>query len=162
MEPKLKLCKKRETTHKLLENTFFPVKARVYVLGNHARHRNVLRFQWVQNSLPPPPGLHDLPVSLLYFLVWFISLTLICIHIDETLALRFPMDLSTTKRAASCTTRAQGVRSLGIETLIRALWFNCDAEQVWNQFAFPLSIRCQGKKNGAVQLEAGSDLLFYI
>ena len=56
----------------------------------------------------------------------------------------------------------QGVRSQGIETLIRALWFSCDAEQDWNQLAFPLSIRCQGKKNGAVQLEVGSDLLLYI
>ena len=56
----------------------------------------------------------------------------------------------------------QGVRSQGVETLLRALWFSGDAEQDWNQFAFPLSIRCQGKKNGAVQLEVGSDLLLYI
>ena len=56
----------------------------------------------------------------------------------------------------------QGVRSQGFGTLIRALWFSCDAEQDWNQLAFPLSIRCQGKKNGAVQLEVGSDLLLYI
>ena len=54
------------------------------------------------------------------------------------------------------------VRSQDVETLLRALWFSCDAEQDWNQFAFPLSIRCQGKKNGAVQLEVGSDLLLYI
>ena len=57
---------------------------------------------------------------------------------------------------------AQGVRSQGVETLILALWFSCDAEYDWNQFAFPLSIRCQGKKNGTVQLEVGSDLLLYI
>ena len=44
----------------------------------------------------------------------------------------------------------QGVISQGVETLIRALWFSCDAEQDWNQLTFPLSIRCQGKKNGAV------------
>ena len=56
----------------------------------------------------------------------------------------------------------QGVISQGVETIIRALWFICDAEQDWNQLAFPLSIRCQGKKNGAVQLEVGSDLLLYI
>ena len=56
----------------------------------------------------------------------------------------------------------QGVISQGVETIIRALWFICDAEQDWNQLAFPLSIRCQGKKNGAVELEVGSDLLLYI
>ena len=56
----------------------------------------------------------------------------------------------------------QGVRSQGVEILIRALWFSSDAEQDWNQLAFPLSIRCEGKKNGAVQLEVGSDLLLYI
>ena len=59
-------------------------------------------------------------------------------------------------------TLGQGVISQGVETLIRALWFSCDAEQNWNQFAFPLSIRCQGKKNGTVQLEVGSDLFLYI
>ena len=57
---------------------------------------------------------------------------------------------------------SQGVRSQGVDTLMRALWFSCDAEQDWNQLAFPLSIRCQGKKNGAVQLKVGSDLLLYI
>ena len=56
----------------------------------------------------------------------------------------------------------QGVISQGVDTLIRALWFSCDTEQDWNQLVFPLSIRCQGKKNGAVQLEVGSDLLLYI
>ena len=57
--------------------------------------------------------------------------------------------------------RHQRERSQGVETLIRALWFSCDAEQDWNQLAFPLSIRCQGKKNGAVQLKVRSDLLLY-
>ena len=42
-----------------------------------------------------------------------------------------------------------------------------DAEQDWNYLAFPLSTavkcyRCQGKKNGAVQLEVGSEFLLYI
>ena len=41
-----------------------------------------------------------------------------------------------------------------------------DAEQDWNQLAFPLSTavkcyRCQGKKNGA-ELEVGSEFLLYI
>ena len=56
----------------------------------------------------------------------------------------------------------QGVRSQGVETLIRALWFSCDAEQDWNQLAFPLSIPCQGTKNGTFQLEVGSELLLHI
>ena len=49
------------------------------------------------------------------------------------------------------------VLNQGVETLIHALWLSCDAEQGCNQ-----SLSSQGKENGAVQLEVGSDLLLYI
>ena len=54
----------------------------------------------------------------------------------------------------------QGV-TLGLETLIRALWYSC---KWWggggcNLFVFPLFIRCLAKENSAVQLEVGSDFI---
>ena len=60
----------------------------------------------------------------------------------------------------------QGV-TLGLETLIRALWYSCDAKGGegggggCNLFVFPLFIRCLAKENSAVQLEVGSDFLLY-